>query len=379
MGAANLTYMLRSAPCSDHSGLVLIDNILRRACSTVINVDLSDDQWLQASLPTKLGGLGIRSVSLLAPSAYLASAAGTSDLQNRILGRVNFPADLELVRVSSYWSSLCQAEQPPLASLDKQHQLDSRVCQAQFHQLLNRQDSPIDKARLLAVSASHSSDWLHALPISACGLRLDNEDIRSAVGLRLGAKLCEPHLCPCGAQVDHRGLHGLVCRKSAGRMSRHQCLNDIICRSLIKAGVPAIKEPQGLVRTDGKRPDGVTQIPWSLGKCLAWDVTVTDTLAASNLLHSCAAAGASAEKAADKKTDKYATLAATHIFQPIAFETLGPINSSGADFINNIGRRLQEVSGDVRAGSFLWQRLSIALQRFNAVCLLGTFEALCDG
>ena len=106
---------------------------------------------------------------------------------------------------------------------------------------------------------------------------------------------------------------------------------------------------------------------------------MTDTLAANNLLHSCAAAGASAEKAADKKTDKYATLAATHIFQPIAFETLGPINSSGVEFIDDIGRRLQAVSGDIRAGSFLWQRLSIAVQRFNAVCLLGTFEALCDG
>ena len=35
-----------------------------------------------------------------------------------------------------------------------------------------------DRARLLAVRAPHSSDWLHALPISACGLRLDDDTIR---------------------------------------------------------------------------------------------------------------------------------------------------------------------------------------------------------
>ena len=57
------------------------------------------------------------------------------------------------------------------------------------------------QARLLAVSAPHSSDWLHALPISSCGLRLDDEAVRVAMGLRLGAKLCKPHQCPCGAKV----------------------------------------------------------------------------------------------------------------------------------------------------------------------------------
>jgi len=38
-----------------------------------------------------------------------------------------------------------------------------------------------------------------------------------------------------------------------------------------------VKEPAGLSRDDGKRPDGVTLLPWAKGKPLAWDVTVPDT------------------------------------------------------------------------------------------------------
>ena len=39
------------------------------------------------------------------------------------------------------------------------------------------------------------------------------------------------------------------------------------------------KEPVGLCRSDGKRPDGVTMVPWARGRCMTWDVTVADTLA----------------------------------------------------------------------------------------------------
>ena len=61
-----------------------------------------------------------------------------------------------------------------------------------------------NRARLLAASAPHSGDWLHALSLSTCELRLDNEAVRVAVDLRLGTSLCEPHQCPCGKQVDGR-------------------------------------------------------------------------------------------------------------------------------------------------------------------------------
>ena len=42
-------------------------------------------------------------------------------------------------------------------------------------------------------------------------------------------------------------------------------------------------EARGLYRTDGKCPDGVTMIPWEMGKQLVWDVTVVDALALSRL------------------------------------------------------------------------------------------------
>ena len=60
-------------------------------------------------------------------------------------------------------------------------------------------------------------------------------------------------------------------------------INDIVCRALTSADVPSSKEPMGLLRSDARRPDGLTLVPWSNGKMLTWDATVTDTLAPPNL------------------------------------------------------------------------------------------------
>src|ERR671911_202739 len=48
------------------------------------------------------------------------------------------------------------------------------------------------QARFKAATAPHAGDWLFALPVSACGLRMDDEAVRMAVGLRLGTRTCEP-------------------------------------------------------------------------------------------------------------------------------------------------------------------------------------------
>ena len=121
------------------------------------------------------------------------------------------------------------------------------------------------------------------------------------------------------------GFPGLSSKKSSGRIARHNNVNDLIFRARGRAGVPCVKEPAGLLRNDGKRPDGISQIPWAAGKCLAWDVTITDTLAPSYIHLSALSAGKAAERAAENKVAKYTGLSDSFSFIPLAFETLGPM------------------------------------------------------
>ena len=84
--------------------------------------------------------------------------------------------------------------------------------------------------------------------------------------------------------------------------------------------------------------------------------------------------GGAAEVAAERKTAKYLQLAQTYTFVPIAVETLGPMNSIGLQFFSDLGRRITQVSTDQRESAFLLKRLSVLIQRFNAVAVRGTFD-----
>ena len=82
--------------CSTHCELLLVfylpqlqmfDNLQRSllADSANIRLDANDPAWAQAVLPVWSGGLGAWSASQLAPSAILASAAGSFELTNQVL------------------------------------------------------------------------------------------------------------------------------------------------------------------------------------------------------------------------------------------------------------------------------------------------------
>jgi len=124
------------------------------------------------------------------------------------------------------------------------------------------------------------------------------------------------------AAVDARGLHSFVCKRAPGK-TRHHALNDLVARAFASAGIPATKEPHGLTRSDGKRPVGLTLIPWQREKPLSWYVTVICPLADSYIELAARKAGSAAELAATRELAKYSALGAQYDFQPVAMETLG--------------------------------------------------------
>ena len=64
---------------------------------------------------------------------------------------------------------------------------------------------------------------------------------------------------------------------------------------------------------------------------------------------------------------KYADIASTHTFVPVAVESMGPLGQEASEFLTKLGRRLSLITDDARETSYLFQRVSVLIQRYNAV------------
>lgn len=300
-----LLYTLRTAPCFRSTTLDCYDDCIREILGNVTNNFLPRESsaWIQATLPVKLGGLGIQSAVRIAPSAFLSSSISSTKLVEAILPEIYRSSPVPyLEEAKERWSAGHESEIPGGAAACKQKSWDHQKCTSAAKVLLDEAENDEERARLLAVSSSESGAWLRALPVTALGLRMDDDAIRVAVGLRLGTPICAPHQCiHCSVEVNTLGRHALSCRRSEGRHQRHAALNDILKRALSSAHIPSRLEPVGLTRIDGKRPDGTTMAPWKSGRLLVWDATCPDTFAPSYRVHATQEPGKVAGVAEERK------------------------------------------------------------------------------
>jgi len=86
-------------------------------------------------------------------------------------------------------------------------------------------------------------------------------------------------------------------------------------------------------------------------------------------------AGATADHGATNKNTKYSQLTNILVIVPVAIETGGTCHHQAVELVQEIGRRTANITGDARESNFLFQQLSVALQRENAVSFQNTFTA----
>ena len=90
-------------------------------------------------------------------------------------------------------------------------------------------------------------------------------------------------------------------------------------------------------------------------------------------------AGSAAELASTRKEGKYVALALNHTIITITIETIGLIVSKASSFfLQELGHRLSVSTDNPQKSAFLFQRLSVALQLYNAVCIFGMVDVVQD-
>ena len=155
-----LLYILRTAPCFQSSLLTSFDDLQKGLLESICNVTLTNSNWTQASLLITFGNIGMRSAALLAPYAFLASAAGCSSaslaiLPNRLHVKLN-PLHSEALQI---WISLSPTPlDPPIgANACQQKYWDLPLVKSCFSSLISAADSS-GRTRLLA---SQQRKWVH--------------------------------------------------------------------------------------------------------------------------------------------------------------------------------------------------------------------------
>ena len=96
------------------------------------------------------------------------------------------------------------------------------------------------------------------------------------------------------------------------------------------------------------------------------------TLADSYISLTSESPGSAAERAEKAKTALYEELTNDYKFIPIAVETFGSWGQQGHSLVKEIGQKLSEITGEKRSTFYLFQRISMAIQRGNAACIVGT-------
>ena len=152
-----LLHLLRCSPTwKTLDQLQAFDEDLQLSLESICNIRLDDNTWIQETLPTSKGGLGIhRSVDLSLPT-FLSSSQATLDLVTSILPTNEPNSNFLLSEAICLWEERCDRPIPPQQDLKCQRAWDEALVDHAFDTTLETTTDTSSRARLLAVSTKES-------------------------------------------------------------------------------------------------------------------------------------------------------------------------------------------------------------------------------
>eukprot|EP00731_Ephydatia_muelleri_P010164 Em0005g750a len=276
----HMAFSLLRIHCADY--LKLFDEEVRLFFTSCIAVDVPDPNWQQAQLSQSFGGLGFRSLALHCSAAFIASLAssgfGSADNIHMLQAVTRFntrvPPDESIT-----------AEEV-LVNLPTQRALSKKLDMHAFQSLLSS-SSPVNKARILSVSAPHAGSWISVIPSTGLDLHLNSAECQIALRWWLGLDTSGGSLCPhCpDTALDPLGHHAASCRHGGDVVARHNHLRDIFANFCRRAQLSVRVEVGG----------------WDRGKPAAFDATVASPLTPVTLNNASTSMGAAAYAAELRK------------------------------------------------------------------------------
>ena len=403
-----MVFSARATPFDVHQEqLVAFDNAVRRCFEQFSGLHPDDAQWMQATLATKMGGLGLRSLSRHSSAAYLASRSSCFQLCQQLdphhVWEVSDPSSAAYKAVLQVNQYSCPdvAVPEPVPPDIKQRVLSSSVDAGALKKLTDPESSNLSfRSHMSLLSLEGAGTWLHAIPSEALGTKVAPQLFVPMLQRRLRMPVFEePFFCPlCDGVMDIWADHALTCACGGDRTKRHNLVRNVGVRLATSAGWRPEPEKPGLLRPrpaqgsrcedgseggegsrgpEARRPADIYVPRWDLGGSAALDFAVTSGLR-TDLLEQTAADGSSCLKSYEQVKKSFLDTA-THCasegitFIPMIVEAhSGAWGPAAAKVWLKLGKAISLLSGESTAVEALRtrQNLGLILHRETARAIL---------
>ena len=371
--ACKLMFLAQGCDCgtpSVRSAMERADNDIMAAFEDVVGMPLAPVHRLQASLPMRKGGCGVKLLATgAAPArlAFLASYAARAvslgvptrwcglldcDVSSACDAVIGAGVSKTLVPLAD-WVTRPAAIVSASQTHQRQRWWAEQVVDARAESLrVLAGNTARDAARYALQAKGDGTGWMHVAPHRALGTAMEHSEyqlgLRWWLGLSLSSESPNGVMCPkCHTTpLDSFGDH-LVCCRQNNFSARHGALQDALLLVLGLAKQPAERE-QALRQANSSRvlrqqlrPADILLRGWAGGQDVAVDVTIAHPLQLSELPCQVDRTKSFLRRRELAKVEKYE--AACRLegwgFLPMAFSTWGTAGPSAFTLLTRILRR----------------------------------------